>query len=132
MGVLRRWGKWIVILFVIVELGSLMQYGFADTHNDEPVFFATLQDVPVMPGLTELEGRSFSFDKPEGVIKEVAASIGDVNEDQVLHFYQVTLPQFGWGKINDTEFFRKNEYLEISFEKDQDDQIIKIMIRPTR
>ena len=132
MGALRRWGKWIVILLVLVELGSLIQSGYADARNDEPVFFAELQDVPVMPGLTEMEGRSFTFDKPEGEITEVVASIGDLREDQVLHFYQVTLPQFGWGKINNSEFFRKSEYLEISFEKDQDEHIVKIMIRPTR
>tara|TARA_R110001592_G_scaffold3525_6_gene19811 strand:- start:8018 stop:8419 length:402 start_codon:yes stop_codon:yes gene_type:complete len=130
---LRRWSKWIVLVLVMLELGHIVSSGNADTRTESaPVFFEALQDVPVMPGLVELEGQSFSFDKPEGEITEAVAALGDLREDQVLYFYQVTLPQFGWGKVSDAEFFRKNEQLEISFEKNQDGHLVKIMIRPTR
>ncbi len=132
MGGLRRWGKWIVIFLVLLELGSLMQYGVADTGDSEPAFFAALQDVPIMPGLVEMEDHSFSFDKPEGKITEVAALTKGTAQSHILDFYQATLPQFGWGRVNESSFFRKNESLEISFDTEDGVDIVKILIRPSR
>jgi len=128
----RRFGKWILLLFVILELGHLAHVAFADSPKPVPEFFEALQDVPLMPGLEELDGPSFTFDKPEGDITEGVAVMHAVDEGHVLNFYQATLPQFGWGRVSDSEFYRKNEYLEITFEKDQGNDIVRIMIRPSR
>lgn len=100
-------------------------------------FFAGNQDIPVMPGLVELPGRSFSYDKPEGEISEIVAGMGLVSADQVIYYYDSILPQFGWNKVMDTRgdggrYYRKNEYLDISFVKDGKENLAKIMIRPSR
>jgi len=133
IGAFRNWSKWIVLLLAIIEFGSIISFSYADNKGETaPTFFSSLQDIPVMPGLTELKEQSFSFDKPEGEITEAAALMGNLQENQVLYFYQITLPQFGWGKISNSEFFRNGEYLKISFNRDSTDNMVKIMIRPTR
>lgn len=99
-------------------------------------FFAGSQDIPIMPGLEELEGRSFSYDKPEGEIIEIVARMEGVNSEQVLFYYDVILPQFGWGKANmvfdGANFYREEEYLDISFEAEGAQSFVKIMIHPSR
>ena len=128
----RRFGKWIFLLFIALELGHLVHVAVADPSQPVPEFFEALQDVPLMPGLEELDGPSFTFDKPEGGITEGVAIMDSVDKGRVLGFYQATLPQFGWGRVSDSEFYRKNESLEITFEQDQGNEIVRIMIRPSR
>ena len=98
-------------------------------------FFAGNQDIPVMPGLAELEGESFTYDKPEGDITEIVARMEGVNSRQVLYYYGATLPQFGWNRVidaGDGHFFRQDEYLDISFDQKDGQDFVKIMIRPSR
>jgi len=99
--------------------------------NIKQLFFSLLSDTPLMPELEEVSEQSISFDKPEGRIAESLAIMHNVEERQVLDFYLLTLPQFGWGVVNDNLFFRKNEFLEISFEENNSNKLVKIMIRPT-
>ncbi len=108
----------ILLLFITSPLAA---------HSDEPVFFSMLQDIPLMSGLDELEDQTVSFDKPEGRIIESKALMQGITKDQVLYFYQITLPQFGWGKVAENQFFRNGEFLEIDFEE----ELVKIMIKPT-
>ncbi len=98
----------------------------------EQGFFSTMQDMPLMAGLEELTDHGVSFDKPEGRIIESLAIMHEVTEQQVLEFYQSTLPQFGWGVVDGDSFFRNNEFLEISFEENNGAKLVKIMVKPVR
>ncbi len=110
----RRWSKYIALLLAIIEFGNIVPPSHANNNNkDTKIFFSSLQDIPIMPGLIELKEQSFSFDKPEGGIIEATALMGDLQKSQILYFYQATLPQFGWNKVSNTEFFRNGEYLKI-------------------
>ena len=63
----------------------------------EPAYFAALGDVPVSPGLSELPGRAYMFDQPEGRIAETAAALRPgTDPGAVRTFYAETLPQMGW------------------------------------
>lgn len=116
-------------LTCIIALGV---YAFETRANDvEPAFFSVIQDVPVMPGLMEIESLSFSFDKPEGGIAQVAAHLTGVNAHQVTHFYAVTLPQLGWGRVEANRFYRQNEFLQLDFEQEAQGHVVKIMVKPT-
>lgn len=99
--------------------------GFEDT-----AFFSELEDVPLMPGLTELPEEGLTFDKPEGRIVEQAALIGDLSEKDVLVYYGGVLTHLGWGRVSDTRFFREREYLELSFEEQEGASLLKVMVRP--
>ncbi len=109
---------------------------YKETMIQSPVtFFAGNQDIPIMPGLIELQGRSFSYDKPEGEITEIVAEFNGIDVRQVLYYYDVTLPQFGWNKVVEAEgghYYRKGENLEISFDEEEGQSLIKIMIHPCR
>ncbi len=119
------------ILFLLHITPGNITTSFAQTPAPEPQFFSMLQDVPLMPGLEEIADQTVSFDKPEGRIIESEAQMHDLTKDQVLNFYQRTLPQFGWGKIVENRFFRNNEFLEIYFDENDGRNVVKIIIKPT-
>jgi hypothetical protein len=97
-----------------------------------PQFFSSLDDIPLMPGLQELPDQAFSFDKPAGRIIEVWASAKNVQKVKILAYYQMALPQFGWGRIDDTSFFREQEKLTISFQIIDSQRFVKFMVNPIR
>lgn len=121
----------LLMLIALLGVSGLSGYVMAQSQEEVAVFFSGYQDIPVMPGLVEIEGRSFTFDKPEGDITEIVASLQGTEKEPVLYFYQTVLPEFGWSYVNETRFFRKNEFLDLSFENEQGEHIIKIMIRPS-
>ncbi len=97
----------------------------------EARFFSSLNDVPLMQGMEEVESRAISFDKPGGRISEAYAVIYDLKKIDILYFYQQTLPQLGWGQVSASKFFRQNEVIEFSFENVDGRNIVKVMIGPT-
>ncbi len=125
------------LLFALIYIRPSFADGFM--YKEEAIqmpvqFFAGNQDIPLMPGLVELEARSFSYDKPEGEITEMVARMDGVTAEQVLYYYEVTLPQFGWNRIIDAKggsFYRKNEHLDFSFGTEDENNFVKIMIRPS-
>lgn len=78
----------------------------------ETSFFRSLDDIPLMPGLKEIEDDSVMFDKPEGRIAEAAARAETpVGAETVRAFYEDALPQLGWEKAEDGGFVRQRERL---------------------
>lgn len=77
-------------------------------------FLAGFDDLPVMPGLSAVEGAGIVFDTPAGRIIEGYAA-GAVTEDSVRRFYDKTLPQLGWKPVAKNEFRREGEHLTIDF-----------------
>jgi hypothetical protein len=92
-------------------VGSAPAGGSAD---DATRFLATIDDLPLMPGLTEDANAGVNFDSPAGRIVE-AFAFGSVSERQVLDFYAATLPQLGWRQDGDAEFSREREVLQLEF-----------------
>jgi hypothetical protein len=92
-------------------LGGAPAIGHA---QDATHFFATIEDLPLMPGLTEDVNAGVNFDSPAGRIAE-AVAIGDVSERQVLDFYSAALPQLGWRRDGVAEFSREREILKMEF-----------------
>ena len=59
------------------------------------IFFRAIDDLPLMIGLSEIEGETMVFESSSGRIAEVLSS-GEVKREQVIRFYSETLPQLGW------------------------------------
>ena len=82
----------------------------------EDGFFLAIDDLPLMPGLTEVPGAGVVFDKPQGRIVEAYAE-GAVAGDVVAAFYENTLPQLGWTEISssasNTHWRREGEVLQV-------------------
>jgi len=77
-------------------------------------FFAGIDDLPLMPGLSEQAAERTTFDTPAGRIVARGAE-GPVSRDAVLRFYAETLPQLGWQPMPGGGFMRNGEKLQIEF-----------------
>jgi hypothetical protein len=85
----------------------------APAHAGE--FLPGFDDLPVMPGLSAVDGAGIVFDTPGGRIIEGYAA-GKVTRNAVRRFYDETLPQLGWKRVASNEFRREGEQLKIEFE----------------
>jgi hypothetical protein len=87
---------------------------WAQSRAPQAAFLSVIDDVPLMPGLTERADAAVVFDKPEGRIVETEAT-GRLVRAEVLKFYAASLPQLGWRARSEGRFLRDKEELAISF-----------------
>ena len=92
-------------------------------------YVAEIEDLPLMPGLSEVEGAGVVFDKPSGRIVEAYAS-GAVTAESVMAFYRRTLPQLGWAQGEGTTFKREGERLALEFLKGEGPLTLRFVLRP--
>lgn len=105
------------IILSLVGTGPSAVFAQDSYVGVEPLFFESLYDIPVMPGLMEVPELAVSFDKPGGRIAEAGAMAGDMSDQEVLGFYDVALPQMGWQKKAVGSYQREGEQLRIVIEK---------------
>ena len=110
--------------------GMSLEGASVDRRTDGTSFFETLQDVPVMPGLTELEDYKLVFDKPEGRIVEMVAKIEGASIDDVRNYYSRSLPQLGWVMTAPDNYMRGGEHLSFNFEREQNDSFVRMTVQP--
>ena len=77
-------------------------------------FLVGLDDVPLMPRLTELADVRLRFDSAAGRVVE-ATAVGPVAPADVLAFYARALPALGWRAETETAWSREGERLRIEF-----------------
>lgn len=92
-------------------------------------FVAGTEDVPLMPGLAEVEGSSFVFDKPQGRIVETQAA-GKVTRAAVHSFYAGALPQLGWKSAGADAWRREGEVLRLDFKGRDGDLTVGFSLSP--
>ncbi|MGH6961451.1 MAG: hypothetical protein ACREE7_13275 [Dongiaceae bacterium] len=80
----------------------------------EPAFIAGVEDLPLMPGLREIDSAATVFDSAGGRIVEAYAT-GEVTEPAVTAFYGEMLPQLGWTAARPTFFSRSGETLRLDY-----------------
>ncbi|MCC6598690.1 MAG: hypothetical protein IT559_07870 [Alphaproteobacteria bacterium] len=123
--------KIIAYMLVLAVLIGFYAGGAVRGYAAEPVvFFSALQDVPLMPGLREINEQTVIFDKPDGRIVESFAEIEDGSQEAVLRYYSASLPPFGWTKRHDGRFLRDKEILELRFQQLGDDVFLRISVMP--
>jgi len=77
-------------------------------------FVSAIDDLPLMPGLSEIDGRTMAFDSAQGRIVEAFAA-GPLAPGAVRAFYVETLPQLGWRRVRPDTFTREGEILRLEF-----------------
>ena len=115
-------------LYAVLMIFSLL-IGFK-SYAAESMFFESLYDVPIMPGLEEVPEMAMSFDKPDGRISQAAAIAPQVERQDIMAFYQESLPQMGWQPSGHNHYVREGEELEISIEKTEASQIVRFLLKP--
>jgi hypothetical protein len=92
-------------------------------------FLSRLEDLPLVPGLSEDIRAGVSFDTAAGRIVEAFAR-GNLTERQVLDFYRETLPQLGWTAESPTEYRRGGERLRIALTSDAQGLVVRYSLSP--
>lgn len=75
-------------------------------------FVAGFEDLPLMPGLRQLDDAGMVFDAPSGRVVEAWAQ-GPVTSAEVVAFYDETLPQLGWRPLGGARYRREGELLQL-------------------
>ena len=114
---------------LVAALAVVLTLACAGLGRAEDRFFTAVEDLPVMPGLTERAGSTAAFEKPEGRIVALTAD-GAVSRDAVVAFYDRVLPQLGWARDKDGSFRRESERLRLAFAKAADGISVRITITP--
>lgn len=99
----------IVIIMIFSFVGSLQSARYING----------IEDIPIFKNMVYVEDSLVLFDKTEGryVSSEI---IGDYDQQEIMTFYSLILPNLGWKNIGPYLFKRGNEKLEIKFfEKDR-------------
>ena len=95
----------------------------------EEGFFSTVNDLPLMPGLSEIEAATTVFDKPGGRIVEAYAE-GRAQPQAIWRFYDRTLPQLGWQRRSRGRFVRDGELLSIQVTAAGQSRTVRFSIAP--
>lgn len=102
---------------ILLTAGLLltMTMGFAVNAADN--FAVGFEDLPLMPGLTQVEDATVTFDTPAGRIIRTDAVAEKKSVEDITAFYAKTLPALGWKRQTDTVYIRENEKLTIKMTK---------------
>ncbi len=126
--------KKIAVNLLFFLLGFMASAGILTASawsNGPAMFFDSLYDVPVMPGLHEIPEYALVFDKPEGRVAEAAATLPqDMKADDVINFYTVSLPQLGWAQSRPATYIRGEEKLTISARTHDGKQAVFFLLEP--
>jgi len=95
----------------------------------EAAFLAGVEDLPLMPGLSEVDGAATVFDAPQGRIVETFAA-GAVAPAEVERFYAQTLPELGWIAASAREFRREGEKLTLEITPGADATTVRFTLAP--
>lgn len=116
-------------VFLAAPAPALAKQG-APSVSAPAKFFSSMQDIPLVPGLSELADQTVTFDKPEGRIVESIAEIESRNAAAVKNAYEETLPQLGWRRVSDNSYVRDRESLTLAFENYEGRNFVRVMVRP--
>ena len=75
-------------------------------------YLSAVDDLPLTQGLAEQKDKTTVFDAPVGKIVTAYAT-GNVKAEDVVNFYDTTLPQLGWTKTASGTYHRKAQTLKI-------------------
>lgn len=97
---------------------------------EETAYLTYLPDVPLLPGMEELDGQSIVFDKEEGRVVEAAVFAGEMDPKGVEAFYRRALPALGWKEADSLRFLRNGEQLIVKWEKKEDGVVVTFSLSP--
>lgn len=114
--------------FVAVLLTVALSAGAVTGSLAQGQFVGGTDDLPLMPGLTEVPDQDVVFETPQGRIVETVAT-GVPSQAQVIEFYDRALPQLGWEKTGQGTYRREGEALTLEFESDGP-SVVRFRLKP--
>jgi hypothetical protein len=117
--------RWVVNAALI----GLLVTGFAASGLAAGRFVTGFDDLPLMPGMTEIPDTDVSFDTTAGRIV-IAFVRTPADREKIKTFYQTTLAQLGWRKHSEARFLREEEVLNFDYLSDGPDTIVRFSLLP--
>ena len=115
---------------ILAALGCALMLLLSPAAPAQDIRYLTeIEDLPLMPGLNEVDGAGLAFDKPSGRIVEAYAQ-GAVSAAEVQRFYRDSLPQLGWQAAGSDLYLRDNEQLELQFRPEASGLTVHFILRP--
>ena len=111
--------------------GIFLLLSFPALAGDAPLYLDGIPDMPLMAGLSEMDGNSYTFDKPDGRLIEAVAN-GKVKPSDVVAFYHATLPQLGWQETADGVWTRLHEKLTITTQNQSGTTYVRYTLSPEK
>ena len=103
---------------------------YLQTARAEP-FSGIIENLPLVNGFKEDLENIVVFETPMGRIIETSA-LGKGNLQDVIDFYQKSLPQLGWDTKSKTQYHKNGEMLKIEVKDKTDaESIIRIFFKIT-
>lgn len=99
-------GRYLIVLLCLLALPAVAQ--------DELVY--GFSDLPLAPGLHNVDSASSQFDTASGSIVEAVTTTEGKTAEVVL-FYAETLPQLGWRTVSPNTYEREGEQLKITVDE---------------
>jgi hypothetical protein len=93
-------------------------------------YSAVIQDLPLMPNMTEVPDAAVSFDTAAGRVLETAATVR-AGQRQVYSFYAAALPGLGWKRDGGSHmsYTRGKEALSIEVSVGDNPEIVRVHFR---
>lgn len=102
-----------VVAFAASPSNVNKPHGFASASAKEQQKFAkVIDDLPLMPGLELQDDKDVLFLSGSSRIAQTTA-VGMVDIDEVYYYYESSLPQLGWKKIDARTYERGGERLRL-------------------
>ena len=116
---------------MIVIIGAFLLLSLPALAEDKQVYLESITDMPLMAGLAEIDGNSFTFDKLDGRLIETVAS-GKIDSDTIEAYYRQTLPQLGWQEKAANVWARDHEKISITTQKQNDTTYVRFTLSPEK
>lgn len=117
-----RW--FLALMFIALLVPSVSQ----DAHAAGK-FVTGFDDLPLMPGMTEIPDTDVSFDTTAGRIV-IAFARTPARAEKIRTFYRTALPQLGWREQSKTGYAREDEVLSFDYLTDGPDTIVRFSLLP--
>lgn len=95
----------------------------------DAAYSGVIEDLPLMPGMTESADDAVVFDKPAGRILETSAET-DATPAAVEKFYAETLPPLGWQAAGGNSFNRDGETLTLDIDEEDGATTVHFSLTP--
>ncbi len=115
------------ILSILVVLALI----FSPIRLVAAEFFASIDDLPLAPGLTEAVEDGVAFDSPKGRIVTAVAT-GNGSLEGVRAFYREALPPLGWSMAQGGAYIRDGEVLNLQLKAMGSAVRLEIRVVPAR
>ncbi len=93
-------------------------------------YVSGIEDLPLYFGFDAEENGTVSYDSADGRIIDAAFSSKKVAANDVRKFYDETLPQLGWKKVEYQVYRREGETLKVNILEQNGNTSLKFQIRP--